>query len=268
VIRLISATTQNPSFAINAPLILRSHVFELEPLGKEDLKILIQGAIRNEKGGLGHLEIDPQAVDFLMRYAEGDARRLLNALEMAYITKGAGNPADLVKSISLQDVEEATQRKSVRYDDDGDEHYDTISAFIKSVRGSDPDSALYWLAKMIEGGEDPRFIARRLMLLAAEDIGLADPHALTLAEAAAGVVERIGMPEGRIQLAEVTLYLACAPKSNSAFLAIDAAINAVRKEAAVAVLQALRDAHYRGASKRGHGEGYLYSHDYPEGITG
>ncbi len=267
VVKLIGATTQNPSFAINSPLISRSHVFRLEPLENEDMKILINRAIHDEKRGLGRVTIEPEAIQLLIRYAEGDARRLLNALEMAYVMKSKGAGHDPPQSISLQDVEAAVQRKALRYDHDEDEHYDTISAFIKSVRGSDPDSALYWLAKMIEGGEDPRFIARRLMILAAEDIGLADPHALTLAEAAAGVVERVGMPEGRIPLAEVTLYLATALKSNSAILAIDAALKAVRDESTVPVPLPLRDAHYSGAKKLGHGEGYLYSHDYPEAIT-
>ncbi len=267
VVKLIGATTQNPSFAINSPLISRSHVFRLEPLENEDMKILINRAIHDEKRGIGRVTIETEAIQLLIRYAEGDARRLLNALEMAYVMKSKGADHDPPQSISLQDVEAAVQRKALRYDHDEDEHYDTISAFIKSVRGSDPDSALYWLAKMIEGGEDPRFIARRLMILAAEDIGLADPHALTLAEAAAGVVERVGMPEGRIPLAEVTLYLATAPKSNSAILAIDAALKAVRDESTVPVPLPLRDAHYSGAKKLGHGEGYLYSHDYPEAIT-
>jgi putative ATPase len=267
IVKLIGATTQNPSFAINSPLISRSHVFRLEPLENEDMKILVNRAIHDEKRGLGPIKIDSEAVRLLIRYAEGDARKLLNALEMASIMRTESNDQDSEKTISLQDVEGAIQRKSLRYDHDEDEHYDTISAFIKSVRGSDPDSALYWLAKMIEGGEDPRFIARRLMILAAEDIGLADPHALTLAEAAAGVVERIGMPEGRIPLAEATLYLACAPKSNSALVAIDAALDAVRNESTVAIPLALRDTHYSGAKKQGHGGGYLYSHDYPEAIT-
>lgn len=266
-VKLIGATTQNPSFAINSPLISRSQVFRLEPLEKEDLKILLKRATGDDSRGLGPCTFDEEAANLLIRYAEGDARRLLNALEMAYMMSSQVAPDAKLPHIGLQSVEAAMQRKALRYDHDEDEHYDTISAYIKSVRGSDPDAALYWLAKMIEGGEDPRFIARRLMILAAEDVGLADPHALTLAEATAGVVERIGMPEGRIPLAHATLYLATAPKSNSVIISIDAAIHAVQNEPTVPVPIPLRDAHCGGTPKQGRGVGYLYSHDYPEAIA-
>ena len=226
-VRLIGATTHNPSFYINGPLVSRSQIFQLEPLTKEELSDLIDRALGDPERGLGRLKVEllPPARAHLIATSEGDARRVLNGLELAALTTPPNE-----KGIVLLDaatIEECVQKKRVLYDRDEDQHYDTISAFIKSVRGSDPDAALYWLAKMIEAGEDPRFIARRLVILASEDIGLADPQGLVVAVAAHHAVEFIGMPEGRIPLAEATLYLACAPKSNSSVTGISEAMSAV-----------------------------------------
>ncbi|MCE0498710.1 MAG: replication-associated recombination protein A [Methylacidiphilales bacterium] len=262
-VRLIGATTHNPSFYINGPLVSRSQIFQLEPLNAAELSTLIDAALADPERGLGKLKIDlaPEARAHLIATAEGDARRALNGLELAALT----TPADAkgVVHIDAATVEECVQKKRVLYDRDEDQHYDTISAFIKSVRGSDPDAALYWLAKMIEAGEDPRFIARRLVILASEDIGLADPQGLVVAVAAHHAVEFIGMPEGKIPLAEATLYLACASKSNSAVMGIGNAVEAVQKDEVVQVPRHLRDAHYPGAKQLGHGAGYQYSHDFP-----
>jgi putative ATPase len=261
-VRLIGATTHNPSFYINGPLVSRSQIFQLEPLCAAELS-----ALADPDRGLGRIKIDlaPEARAHLVATSEGDARRALNGLELAALT----TPADAkgVVRIDAAAIEECVQKKRVLYDRDEDQHYDTISAFIKSVRGSDPDAALYWLAKMIEAGEDPRFIARRLVILASEDIGLADPQGLVVAIAAHHAVEFIGMPEGKIPLAEATLYLACAPKSNSAVLGIGNAVTAVQKDEAVPVPRHLRDAHYPGAKHLDHGAGYQYSHDFPGAIA-
>lgn len=266
-VRLIGATTHNPSFYINGPLVSRSQIFQLEPLGSEELSDLIDRALADPDRGLGRLRVElvPQAREHLVATSEGDARRVLNGLELAALTTPPN--AQGVVVIDTAAIEECVQKKRVLYDRDEDQHYDTISAFIKSVRGSDPDAALYWLAKMVEAGEDPRFIARRLVILASEDIGLADPQGLVVAVAAHHAVEFIGMPEGRIVLAEATLYLACAPKSNSSVMGIGQAMGAVQKNEVVQVPRHLRDAHYAGAKKLGHGIDYKYSHDFPGGIA-
>jgi len=266
-VRLIGATTHNPSFYINGPLVSRSQIFQLEPLSSTEISTLIDAALADPERGLGKLKVDltPEARAHLISTSEGDARRALNGLEIAALT----TPPDAggVARIDAAAIEECVQKKRVLYDKDEDQHYDTISAFIKSVRGSDPDSALYWLAKMIEAGEDPRFIARRLIILASEDIGLADPQGLVVAVAALHAVEFIGMPEGKIPLAEATLYLACAAKSNSAVAGIGNALDAVQKGEVVQVPTYLRDAHYPGAKRLGHGEGYQYSHDFPGAVA-
>jgi putative ATPase len=266
-VRLIGATTHNPSFYINGPLVSRSQIFQLEPLSSAELSTLIDAALADPERGLGKLKVDlaPDARAHLISTSEGDARRALNGLEIAALTTPPGK--DGVAHIDATAIEECVQKKRVLYDKDEDQHYDTISAFIKSVRGSDPDSALYWLAKMVEAGEDPRFIARRLIILASEDIGLADPQGLVVAVAALHAVEFIGMPEGKIPLAEATLYLACAAKSNSAVAGIGNALDAVQKGEVVQVPTYLRDAHYPGAKRLGHGEGYQYSHEFPGAIA-
>lgn len=266
-VRLIGATTHNPSFYINGPLVSRSQIFQLEPLSAVELSTLIDSALADPERGLGKLNVDltPEARTHLIATAEGDARRALNGLEIAALTTPLD--AEGVVHLDATAIEECVQKKRVLYDKDEDQHYDTISAFIKSVRGSDPDSALYWLAKMIEAGEDPRFIARRLIILASEDIGLADPMGLVVAVNAFHAVEFIGMPEGKIPLSQATLYLACAAKSNSAVMGIGNALEAVQQGEVVQVPTYLRDAHYPGAKKLGHGAGYQYSHDFPGAIA-
>jgi len=266
-VRLIGATTHNPSFYINGPLVSRSQIFQLEPLSSAELSTLIDTALSDSERGLGKLKVrlTPEARTHLIFTAEGDARRALNGLEIAALTTPPGE--DGVVNVDVNAVEECVQKKRVLYDKDEDQHYDTISAFIKSVRGSDPDSALYWLAKMIEAGEDPRFIARRLIILASEDIGLADPMGLIVATSVLQAVEFIGMPEGKIPLAQATLYLACAAKSNSSVMGIGNALEAVQQGEVVQVPTHLRDAHYPGAKRLGHGEGYQYSHDFPGAIA-
>jgi putative ATPase len=266
-VRLIGATTHNPSFYINGPLVSRSQIFQLEPLSRNELSGLIDQALTDPERGLGQRRIDlaPEARAHLISTSEGDARRALNGLEIAALTTSPNETGVIV--IDATAIEECVQKKRVLYDRDEDQHYDTISAFIKSVRGSDPDAAIYWLAKMIEAGEDPRFIARRLIILASEDIGLADPQGLVVAVAAHQAVEFIGLPEGRITLAQATLYLACAPKSNTAVMAIGEAQAAVSKNEVVQVPRHLRDAHYPGAKKLGHGADYQYSHNFPGAIA-
>jgi putative ATPase len=263
VVRLIGATTHNPFFFVNSPLVSRSQIFELRPLSEDDLQKLMHRALADSERGLGYLNIEAEeaALRHLAKIADGDARKALNALEIAVLTTSAGS--DGVIQINLAVAEESIQRKAIVYDADGDAHYDTISAFIKSMRGSDPDATLYWLAKMIEAGEDPRFISRRIMICAAEDVGLADPMALVLATAAHQAAEFVGWPEARIPLAEAALYIATAQKSNSAMLAIDAALTDVRSGRTLPVPIHLRDAHYAGAKRLGHGKGYQYSHDQP-----
>ena len=262
IVRLIGATTHNPFLFVNSPLVSRSRIFELRPLNREDLRLLLERALRDAERGLGQLRIEAEeaALEHLAELADGDARAALNALEIAALT----TPADKggMIRIDLNAAEQSIQKKAVVYDDE-DAHYDTISAFIKSMRGSDPDAALYWLAKMIHAGEDPRFIARRIVIHAAEDVGLADPMALVLASAAFQAAEFIGWPEARIPLAEAAIYIATAPKSNSAVMAIDGALKDVESGRTLPVPEHLRDSSYRGAERLGHGQGYQYAHDFP-----
>src|SRR5881394_2649351 len=263
VVRLIGATTHNPFFFVNSPLVSRSQILELRPLSEEELFSLVQCALADPERGLGYMKIaaDESALRHLAKLSDGDARKALNSLEIAALTT---TPDDRgIIHIDLQTAEQSIQKKAVVYDDE-DAHYDTISAFIKSMRGSDPDAALYWLAKMIHAGEDPRFIARRIVIHAAEDVGLADPMALVLANAAFQAAEFIGWPEARIPLAEAAIYIATAHKSNSVVMAIDAALDDVNSGRTLPVPEHLRDAHYPGAKRLGHGEGYKYAHDYPE----
>ena len=261
-VRLIGATTQNPFFSINSALVSRSQIFELRPLLESDLLALIDRTLGDSERGLGKQKttIETDAAAFLARLADGDARKCLNALEIAALTTPAGT--DGAVRIDLEAAQESIQRKAVVYDGTGDAHYDTISAFIKSIRGSDPDAAIYWLAKMLHAGEEVRFITRRLVICASEDIGLADSNALVVAQAAAQAVEFIGLPESNLILAHATLYLATAPKSNSATVAIGKASAEVREGRTLAVPEHLRDGHYKGSERLGHGKGYLYSHDF------
>jgi putative ATPase len=261
-VRLIGATTHNPFFYINSPLVSRSQVFQLEPLASTDLVKLLRRALADEERGFGkqRIVIDDDALTHLAITADGDARKALNALEIAVVTTPPG--ADGIIHIDQAAAEESIQKKAVVYDGDGDQHYDTISAFIKSVRGSDPDAALYWLAKMLYAGEDIRFIARRLVILASEDIGMADPQGLVVAVAAQQAVEFIGLPEAQIPLAHATVYLATAPKSNRAYAGILAAKKEVQEGVTLAVPRHLRSTgHKKGAKALGH-EGYQYSHDH------
>ncbi|MBO8163884.1 MAG: AAA family ATPase [Brevibacillus sp.] len=264
---LIGATTENPFFEVNAALLSRSQIFQLYALSDQELEQVLERALHDREQGLGELPIalEPDARDHLIRYAEGDARRLLNALELAVVTTPPGADGRIV--ITLEVAVESIQRRAVRYDKSGDQHYDTISAFIKSIRGSDPDAALYWLARMIDAGEDPRFIARRLVIAASEDIGNADPQAITVAVSCFQALELVGMPEGRIPLAQATTYLATAPKSNAAYVGINEALDVIRDQGHRPVPIHLRDRAYKGAAKLGHGEGYLYPHDYPDGYV-
>lgn len=261
---LIGATTENPYFEVNGALISRSVVFELKPLSVEDIKKLIIRAVTDVEKGLGSYkaQIDDDALEFLADISGGDARAALNAIELGVLTTDRSE--DGIIHITLDVASECIQKRAVRYDKTGDNHYDTISAFIKSMRGSDPDAAIYYLAKMLYAGEDVKFIARRIMICAAEDVSNADPQALVVATSAAQAVERLGMPEGRIVLAQAAAYVASAPKSNSAISAIDEAIEVVKNEKISGVPNHLRDAHYKSAGKLGHGTGYKYAHDYPK----
>jgi len=261
---LIGATTHNPFFSIVPALLSRSLVFELKSLTPEDIQSIVRRALTDESKGLGKypVKIDEDAVQFLSVMSDGDARRALNALELGVLTTSPGSGGRILFTKKV--AEESIQKKAVVYDADGDGHYDTISAFIKSMRGSDPDAALYYLAKMLYAGEDPRFIARRIVICAAEDVGNADPQALILANAAFQVSEFIGMPEARIPLAQATVYIACSPKSNAAYLGIEKAMKDVAENRTLEVPAALKDASYRGAKSLGHGEGYKYAHDYED----
>lgn len=261
---LIGATTENPYFEVNGALLSRSRIFELKALEKDDVKELVLRAVRDEKKGMGsyHAVIDDEAADFLADVSGGDARAALNAVELGVLTT-EGDPADGLIHITLDVAQECIQKRAVRYDKDGDNHYDTISAFIKSMRGSDPDAAVYYLARMLYAGEDIKFIARRIMICAAEDVGNADPQALTVAVSAAQAVERIGMPEAQIILSQAVLYVATAPKSNSACNAVFEAMDAVKNQRSMPVPVHLQDSHYGGSAKLGHGIGYRYAHDYP-----
>ena len=262
VVRLIGATTHNPFFFVNSPLVSRSQIFELQPVDEEDLLTLLRRAVADPERGLGHMKIraNDDALRHLARVADGDARKALNSLEIAALTTAPDASGTII--IDMAVAEQCIQKKAVVYDGDEDAHYDTISAFIKSMRGSDVDAALYWLAKMIHAGEDPRFITRRILICAAEDVGLADPMALVLANAAHHVAEFVGWPEARIPIAEATVYIATAHKSNSAYLAIEAALKDVREGRTLPVPKDLRDTNYSGAERLGHGADYKYAHDF------
>lgn len=260
---LIGATTENPYFEVNGALISRSIIFELKPLEKEDIKKLLYRAVQDEKKGMGayDAELTEEAAEFLADISNGDARMALNAIELGIMT--TERAADGKIRITLEVAEDCIQKRVIRYDKTGDNHYDTISAFIKSMRGSDPDAAVYYLAKMLYAGEDIKFIARRIMICASEDVGNADPQALQVAVAAAQAVERIGMPEAQIILSQAVSYVATAPKSNAACVGIFKAMEVVKNTKTAAIPPYLQDAHYGGAAKLGHGLGYKYAHDYP-----
>ncbi len=264
VVILVGATTENPFFTINSALISRSRVFQFQPLSVDNIKDLMRRALADKNRGLGRYEIrlHDDALNFLAEVSDGDARRALSALEV-----GALSSDTFPLEFTRQLAEESVQRKAVQYDRDGDTHYDTISALIKSIRGSDPDAALYWLARMLEGGEDVRFLARRLVILSSEDVGNADPAALPLTMAAAHACELVGLPECQLNLAQAVTYLACAPKSNAATTGIYEARADVREGRLLPVPVHLRDKHYAGAKRLGHGEGYQYAHDAKEGIA-
>ena len=262
-VTLIGATTENPYFEVNGALISRSIIFELKPLEKEDIKTLLHRALEDMGKGMGAYRAvaDEEALEFLADVSNGDARSALNAIELGILT--TERSADGLIHITLDVASECIQKRVLKYDKNGDSHYDNISAFIKSMRGSDPDAAVYYLAKMLYAGEDVTFIARRIMICASEDVGNADPNALTVAVSAAQAVERLGMPEARIVLAQAVTYVASAPKSNAAYLAVDKAFSVVRESRTAPVPTYLCDAHYKGAGKLGRGIGYKYAHDYP-----
>jgi putative ATPase len=264
---LIGATTENPSFEVNAALLSRSRVFQLHPLSDDEIRRLLKRALSDRERGLGEydVQVDHDAMDHLVHMSGGDCRIALNSLELAVVT----TPPDEngIRRITLEVAEQSIQRRAIRYDKSGDQHYDAISAFIKSMRGSDPDAALYWLAKMLQAGEDPRFIARRVFIHAAEDVGMADPRALLIASAAAHAVDFIGMPEAQIPLAQAVIYIATAPKSNSVVRGINEANACVQSERLGEVPPHLRDAHFSGARHQGRGIGYLYPHDFPRGYV-
>jgi putative ATPase len=261
-VTLVGLTTENPGFYVNSALLSRSTLYEFNPLTDGDLRGILKRSLSDKERGLGglSLSLEPEAEDHLVRYSNGDARRLLNALEIAAATTRPD--AQGVVRVTLGVAEESLQKRAVRYDKASDDHYDHISAFIKSMRGSDPDAAVYWMAKMLAAGEDPRFIARRILICASEDVGNADPQALVVAAAALTAVEFVGMPEARIPLSQAALYVACAPKSNAAYLAVDGALAEVERGPSRSVPLHLRDANL-DAESRGHGKGYLYPHDFP-----
>ncbi len=259
---LVGATTHNPFFSVNAPLISRSQVFEFRPLSEQDIKAIIRRALADEERGLGshHAEITEEALDFLAKVSEGDARRALNAVEVGVLSAQAGEAGGVV--YDLETAQESIQKKAILYDASEGEHYDTASAFIKSMRGSDPDAAIYWLGKMLEAGEDPRFIARRIVICAAEDVGNADPQALVVANAALQVSEFVGLPECQIPLAQAVTYIATAPKSNAAYAAIAEARKDIQEGRTMSVPDNLRVGSYSGAKRLGHGQDYKYAHSY------
>ena len=260
---LIGATTENPYFEVNGALISRSIIFELKPLTKDDIKEILKRAVYDKERGMGSYkaQIDDDALEFLADISNGDARNALNAIELGILTTDRSQ--DGIIHIDIKTAEQCIQKRAIRYDKTGDNHYDTISAFIKSMRGSDPDAVSYYLAKMLYAGEDIKFIARRIMICASEDVGNADPNALVVAVSAAQAVERIGMPEARIILSQAALYVACAPKSNACYMAVDKALDIVKTTKTQPVPAHLQDAHYKGSAKLGHGVGYKYAHDYP-----
>ncbi|WP_347994077.1 replication-associated recombination protein A [uncultured Eubacterium sp.] len=259
---LIGATTENPYFEVNGALISRSIVFELKPLSTDNIKQLILRAVNDKEKGMGafNARIDDDAADFLAEISNGDARTALNAIELGILTTDKSEDGTI--HITMEVAEQCIQKRAVRYDKSGDNHYDTVSAFIKSMRGSDPDAALYYLAKMLYAGESVEFIARRIMISAAEDVGMADPNALTVAVSAANAVHQIGMPEAKIILAEAVVYMATAPKSNASYMGLEKAMSAVQNTKISGIPVHLMDAHYKGAAKLGHGDGYKYAHDY------
>jgi putative ATPase len=258
VVLLVAATTENPSFSVVAPLLSRSLILQLQPLDADAVRIVVRRAIDDQRGLGGRVEVTDDAVELLVQLSAGDARRALTALEVA---------AEAGEQVTVATIEQSLDKAAVRYDRDGDQHYDVVSAFIKSVRGSDVDAALHYLARMLVAGEDPRFVARRLMILASEDIGMADPTALQTAVAAAQTVQLIGMPEAQLTLAHATVHLATAPKSNAVTTALGAAMSDIREGKAGLVPAHLRDGHYSGAAKLGHAIGYKYSHDHPDGVV-
>lgn len=260
---LIGATTENPYFEVNGALLSRSVIFELKPLAKEDIREILVRAVTDKEKGMGNYDavLEEDALEFLADAANGDARAALTAVELGVLTTPRGEDGKI--HITLEAASECIQKRVVRYDKTGDNHYDTVSAFIKSMRGSDPDAAVYYLAKMLYAGEDIKFIARRIMICASEDVGNADPNALVVAVSASQAVERIGMPEAQLILSQAVTYVASAPKSNAACLAIGRAMEAVKNTQTAPVPVHLQDSHYRGAGKLGHGQGYLYAHDFP-----
>jgi putative ATPase len=269
LILLVGATTENPFFAVNSPLVSRSQIFQFSALSEDDIRLLIRRAIGDKERGYGNLKIkiSDEAVNLWATKSDGDARRALTALEVAVLSQSAENQNSAI-NIDLDVAEQSIQRKAIVYDGTGDEHYDAASALIKSMRGSDPQAAVYWLARMLEAGEDPRFIARRIAILASEDIGNADPQALVVASAAFDVVEKIGMPEAQLTLSQAVIYMATAPKSNASALAIWGAAKDVKEGRTLPVPKHLKDAHYQGSKRLGHGEGYQYPHDFPDGFVG
>ena len=269
LILLVGATTENPFFAVNSPLISRSQIFQFSVLTEDEIRLLLRRAIADKERGYGKIPIDivPEAIDLWATKSDGDARRALMALEVAVLSQQQQENKSAAIRIDLDVAEQSIQRKAIVYDGTGDEHYDAASALIKSMRGSDPDAAVYWLARMLEAGEDPRFIARRVAILASEDIGNADPRAISVAAAAFDIVEKIGMPEAQLTLSQAVIYMATAPKSNASALAIWAASKDVKEGRTLPVPKHLKDTHYQGAKRLGHGKGYLYSHDFPEGIV-
>ena len=261
---LIGATTENPYFEVNGALISRSVIFELKPLAREDIKELLRRAVYDREKGMGSYDavLDGEAMEFLADIAGGDARHAMNAIELGIMTTNRSQDGKI--HITLEVAQECIQKRAVRYDKTGDNHYDTISAFIKSMRGSDPDAAVYYLARMLYAGESVTFVARRIMICAAEDVGNADPQALQVAVNASLAAERVGMPEAQIILSQAVIYVACAPKSNACVNAIGCAMETVEKTGNLPIPVHLQDAHYKGAAKLGHGTGYLYAHDYPD----
>ncbi len=271
LIILIGATTENPFFAVNSALVSRSQIFQFQAITNDDIKALLKRAIADKQRGYGTMpiDIDEQALDLWAEWSDGDARRALSAMEVAVLSSprpNAQGPAPAIH-ITVNIAEQSMQRKAIVYDGTGDEHYDAASALIKSMRGSDPDAAVYWVARMLEAGEDPRFIARRIAILASEDVGLADPNAIVIASAAQQITERIGMPECQLTLAQAAIYMAQAPKSNAATLAISAAMKDVREGRTIPVPKHLRDSHYQGAKRLEHGQGYQYPHDHEGGFV-
>jgi putative ATPase len=264
VVILVGATTQNPFFAINSALVSRSRVFQFEPLSADDIKTLVRRALVDRERGLGQIEVHlhDDALEFLAEVSDGDARRALSALEIGVLSTDE-RPVEFTRALA----EESVQRKAVEYDATGDAHYDSISALIKSMRGSDPDAAIYWLARMLEAGEDVRFLARRIVIFASEDVGNADPQALSVAVATMQACEFVGLPECQLNLAQAVTYMACAPKSNASMMALSAASEDIRQGRLLPVPVSLRDSHYPSAKRLGHGKGYQYSHDAPDAVA-